>query len=67
MDCRSTFEENMLVFHLKRNAGWICPLTKSFQENCTINCWAHKFALDIDKIQNSGFFSYLEKKDLLID
>ena len=62
MDCQSTFEENMLI------AGWIFPLTNTFQKKCAISCWAHKFVLDIEKIQNSGFFSYLKKKkDFLIE
>ena len=65
MDCCSTFEGNMLIFHTKRNAGWICPLTNSFQKKCAISCWAHKFVLDIEKIQNSGFFSYLKEKRLI--
>ena len=65
MDCRSTFEENMLIFHLKRNAGWICPLTNSFQKKCAIKCWVHKFVFEVDKIQNSGFLSYLKKKRLI--
>ena len=55
----------MLIFHLKRNAAWIGPLTNSFQKKCAITCWAHKFVLDIEKIQNSGFLSYLEKKRLI--
>ena len=65
MDCRSTFEENILIFHLKRNTGWICPLTNSFQKKCTISCWAYKFVLDVEKIQNSVFFLCLEKKRLI--
>ena len=62
MDFQSTFEENLLIFHLKRNAGWICPLTNSFQKKCIISCWVDKFVFVVEKIQNSGFFSYLEKK-----
>ena len=65
MDCQSTSEENMLIFHFKRNAGQICPLTNSFQKKCAISCWPHKLVLDIEKIQNSGFFSYLKKKRLI--
>ena len=62
MDCHSTFEESILIFHMKKNLGWIWPLINSFQKKCTINCWAHKFVFDVEKIQNSGFFSNLEKK-----
>ena len=64
MDCQSTFQKNILIFHLKRNAGWICPLTNSFQKKCAISCWVHKFILDVEKIQNSGVFFMSKKKDI---
>ena len=65
MNCRSSFEKNILIFHLKRNAGWICPLTNSFQKKCATKFWAHKFVFDVDKTQNSGFLLHLKKKRLI--
>ena len=63
MHCRSTFEKNILIFHLKRNTEWICPLVDSFWKKCTVGCWAHKFAFEVEKIENCNFLSYLEKKN----
>ena len=67
-DCRSTFEKNILIFHLKKNAGWICPLGNSYQKKCKIGCWVHKFEFEIERIQSSHFFFLiLKKQNLLIE
>ena len=65
MGCRSTFEKNILIFHLKKNAGWICPLVNSYQKKCEIGCWVHKFEFEIERIQSSHFFPYLKKTELV--
>ena len=62
MDCRSTFEDNILIFHLKRKAGWIFPLVDSYQKKCTVGGWVHKFVFEVEKIENCNFLSYLKKK-----
>ena len=67
MDCRSTFEDNILIFHLKRKAGWIFPLVNSYQKKCTVGGWVHKFVFEVEKIENCNFLSYLKKKKLLIE
>ena len=55
MDCRSTFEDNILIFHLKRKAGWIFPLVDSYQKKCTVGGWVHKFVFEVEKIKKSNF------------
>ena len=63
MGCRSIFETNILIFHLKRNAGWICPLVDSYQKKCAVGCLAHKFVFEVENIENCNFLSYFEKKN----
>ena len=68
MDCCPTFNKNILIFHLKKNAGWICPLMNSYQKKCKIGCWAHKFVFEIERIQSSHFFTrILNKQNLLTE
>ena len=64
MDCCSTFEESVLIFHMEKNVGWICPLTKSFHKTCTVKCWAHKFVFTLKR---SRTVVSQKKKKRLID
>ena len=64
MDCRYIFETNILIFHLKRNAGWICPLIDSYQKKCAVGCWAHKFVFEVENIEKCNFLAYFEKKNI---
>ena len=65
MDCQSTFKKNILPFHFKRNAGWICPLVNSYQK-CAVGCWAHKFVFEVEKLKTAIFY-LTSKKKLLIE
>ena len=58
MDCQSTFKKDILIFHLKRNAGWLCPLIDSYQRKCAVGCWTHKFFFEVENIENCNFSTY---------
>ena len=47
------------------HSWWICPLVNSYQKTCEIGCWAHRFVFEIERIQMSHFFLYLEKTKLV--
>ena len=67
MDCRSTFKTNILIFYLKRNAGWICPLVDSYQRACAFGCWVYKFVFKVEIklrlfLKSAIFYLTLKKK-----
>ena len=70
MDCRSTFKTNILIFYLKRNAGWICPLVDSYQRECAFGCWVYKFVFKVEiklRLFLKSAISYLTLKKKIVD